>query len=114
MLWRLAVHNADPQFLFNHAYFRTVAENVLGHAFRQRDEAMIVADVRLSDVTPLRARLVASRPNDVAGLHAVSMTDFQPEGFKHNIVGVATPAARCPCTAGVSRATLAARVGTTR
>ena len=94
MTGRLAVHTADPQFLSSHTYFLQVAKNVLGHAFGQIDEAVIVTDVHLPDVTPFETRLVGDRANNVAGLHAVSMADFQAEGFKHNIVAVAALPAR--------------------
>src|SRR6266404_4965562 len=82
-----AVYAADPQFLSGHPHFLQVAEDVLGHAFGQIDEAVIVTDVHLPDVTPFEARLVGNCPNDVAGFHPVSVTDFEAEGFKHNIVG---------------------------
>jgi len=107
---RFTVHTADPQLLPGHAHLLQAAKNVLGHAFGQIDKAVIVTDVHLPDVTPFQPRLVGNRANDVARFNPMRVTDFQPEGLKHNIVGIATLAARSSRTWATRWATVATSV----
>src|ERR1700730_11258422 len=92
--WRLAVHATDPQFLPHYSHLLQVAKDIPRHSLGKIDEAVVVADVDVPDVTPLEARLVGDRADDVAGLHAVGVAHFQTEGLEHNIavvVALATP-----------------------
>ena len=107
---RFTVHTADPQLLPGHAHLLQAAKNVLGHAFGQIDKAVIVTDVHLPDVTPFQPRLVSNRANDVARFNPMRVTDFQAEGLKHNIVGIATLAARSSRTSVTRWATVATSV----
>ena len=57
-------------------------EDVRRHAFRQVDEAVIVADVDAADVLRIESGFVRDRADDVAGLDAVIVTDFDAERFE--------------------------------
>src|SRR4029077_19479186 len=65
-------------------------EHVRRHAFGQIDESVILADVDAADVLAVQARLVGDRADEVAGLHAVVVADFDAEGFEAG-VGAFTP-----------------------
>src|SRR5690349_16024339 len=71
-------------------------ERVLGHAFRQVHQAVVVADINSTDVLAFQLRFVGDRADDVAGLHAMIMADLDAEGFH---VGVALAVALFLCLA---------------
>jgi hypothetical protein len=100
--WRLAVHATDPQFLPHYSHLLQVAKDIPRHSLGKIDEAVVVADVDVPDVTPLEARLVGDRADDVAGLHAVGVAHFQTEGLEHNIAVVVALAASGPRTTSVT------------
>ena len=62
---------ADLQLLARDAHLLQLAEHFLRHAFRQIDEAVIVADHDAADVLAVEAGFVGDRADDVAGLDAV-------------------------------------------
>jgi hypothetical protein len=64
-----------------------VLEQLLGHAFGQVDQAVVVADVDAADIAAFEVGLVGDRADDVAGLHAVGVTDLDAEGFHADVGG---------------------------
>jgi len=72
----------DTQLLAGDPDFLQELEHVRRHAFGQVDEAVIVVDVDAADVLGVEACFVRDRADDVAGLHAVGVADFDAEGFE--------------------------------
>src|ERR1700736_6477402 len=65
-LRRLLVDFADAQFPARHQHLLQQLEDLVRHALREVDEAVIVANVDSSDVHALDARLVGDRSDDIA------------------------------------------------
>jgi septum formation inhibitor-activating ATPase MinD len=59
-----------------------VTEDLLRHALRKIDEAVVVADIDVTDVSAVEAGLVRDRADDVTGLYAVDMTHLDPERLR--------------------------------
>jgi hypothetical protein len=83
---RLGVHTTDSQLLTDHPHLLQVAKNIPWHSLGQINEAVIVADIDVPNVLPFEAGLVGDCADDVAGLDAMRVADFQAEGFEYNIV----------------------------
>src|SRR5690606_11875912 len=73
------------------AYFAPlgVLDQVAGHAFRQVDRAVLVAELDAADVAAFEVSLVGDGADDVARLYAVAMADFDPEGLHPDVVRTA-------------------------
>ena len=80
-LGRLLGDLADPQLAARHPHLLQRLEYLLRHAFRQVDEAVVLADVDPPDVHALDARLVGDRADDVARLDAVYRPHFDAKSF---------------------------------
>jgi len=79
---RLARGIPDPgnfQLAPHHAHLLQAPENLLRHALRQIDKAVILADVHMPDKAPLEPGLVGGRAYDIARLHAVHMPNLYAE-----------------------------------
>jgi hypothetical protein len=72
---------ADLQRLAGDADFLQLAEHVLGHAGRQVDEAVIVANQHAADVTTFQSDFIRNRAYDIPWFYAVHMADFDAIGF---------------------------------
>jgi len=59
-----------------------VLEHFLGHALGQIHQAVIIEDLHAPDVLGIEFGLVGDRTDDVAGLHAVLVADFDAVGFE--------------------------------
>jgi len=78
---------ADAQLRSAHPHRLEVLEDLLRHAGRQIDKAMIFVDVDMADVAAIEARLVGERADDIPGLHAMGVSDFDPERLEPRALG---------------------------
>jgi hypothetical protein len=78
---RLGVHARDAQLGAANLHLLQLAEDFLRHAFGQVDEAVIFADVDMSNEFAVEAGFIGNRTHDISRQHALGMTDFDAEGF---------------------------------
>src|SRR5690606_10185346 len=63
-----------------------VLQQFARHAFRQFDQAVVVADVDAPDVAAFEPGLVGDGTDDIAWLYAMDTADLDTEGFQREIV----------------------------
>src|SRR5262245_45939821 len=75
-----AIPLADLQLLLRDPHLLQVAEGLGRHAFRQVDQAVVVADADAADELRLDTAFVGDGAHDVARLHAMLVADFDAVG----------------------------------
>src|SRR5688500_2035082 len=93
---RLRVDTADLQLRAADLHLLQLAEDLLRHAFRQVDEAVILADVDVPDVLAVEPRLVGDSPDDIARQDAVRVAHLDAERLHRRAVAGLALAARRP------------------
>ena len=78
----LELLTADPDLL-------EFLEDILRHAFRQVDKAVVLANHDAADVLAFESHFIRNGADDIAGLHAVRATDFHSIRFHVRIVVLA-------------------------
>jgi hypothetical protein len=83
---RFPVGIGNLQLLAQHPHLLQGAENLLRHALRQVDKAMVIMDINMTDVAPLEAGLIGNGTNNVPGLHPVGMPHFDSKCLKRDAI----------------------------
>lgn len=78
----LRVDTADPQLDSAHPYCLETVESLFRHALWKIHKAVVVADVDVPDVAAVNVRFVRDGADDISGLDAVCMTDFDAVRFE--------------------------------
>ena len=72
----------DAQRIAADLHHLQLLEDVIRHAHRQVHEAVILADLDMTDVATVDARLIGDGADDVAGKRTVRIADLDAEGFQ--------------------------------
>src|SRR5688500_4775877 len=78
----LLAQPAELELLPRHPHLLQVLEDMLGHAVWQVDQAVVVEDLDAADVLGIELGFVGDGADDVAGLHAVLVADFDAVGLE--------------------------------
>lgn len=78
----LRVDTADTQLHSAHPYGLETVESLFRHADWKIHKAVIVADVDVPDVAAVDVRLIGDGADDISGLDAVCMADFDTVRFE--------------------------------
>ncbi len=97
----------DAQLGAAHSHGLQIIERLLRHARRKIDKAVIVADIDVPDVAPVEARLVRDGTDDVPGLDAVVMPNFDAEGLEPQALLGAVVGSRLCCRLSIPCGTAA-------
>ena len=73
---------ADTQRDAPYPHGLETGDSLFRHACRKIHEAVIVADVDVSDVAAVEASFIRNGTNDVSGLDAVRVADLDTIGFE--------------------------------
>jgi hypothetical protein len=82
------------QLAANNTHLLQATENLFRHALGKIDETVILVDIDMPDVSPLEARLIRDRTDNIPGLHAVHVADFDTVRLKRDVARSAAWLAR--------------------
>ncbi len=91
---RFRADAADSQFDSAHPNGLEAVESLIRHTLRKVHESVILVDVDVSDESAIQVRLVRDGADDISGLDAVRMTDFDAVRFQRRaLVRLVVPTA---------------------